>query len=151
MDTTNLISLAVSITVGLFIFFQLRYFVKQLKLHSFLEVIRTNRELIMLGISNPELLRELRMGSRTIYDEADFHPEKEIRTRYCQLWINQAHTAWQAHKMGLYTKDNWKAFKKDIVENIFQTEEFKKRWPKVRSYYAKDFREFVNSAISQSH
>ena len=144
----SLISLVIAIIIGSFVFFQLRYYIRQLKLSSLSEIVRTNRELITLGINNPDLFRDLIVGSRMINNKADFDPKMEIKTRYCQLWINQAYFLWEAHKLGLYTKDNWEANRRDIVETLFESEEFKKRWQKVEKYYPKDFGEFVKNSMS---
>jgi len=140
-DTINLListlALLVAIGSGAFVAVQVRAYLRQLRFDALSRILEVNRQLLLVGFEHPELLTVLE--GQTI---ADFRMQK----RYFQMWLNQVHLMWLAHKENLIDETYWDGHSRDFI-SLANLENFKTHWEGAKTYYEGEFRVFVDSLI----
>jgi len=116
--------------------YQIYQYRKELRSRALFELIATNRELLMLGIQYPKLLK--------VFANTKDDIEEELLSRYAQLWINHAQAAWFRYVHRLLNNDEWVPLRKDLL-NMFQDPEVKKRWEGSKWAYPKKFQSFIDN------
>ena len=125
---------------ALFVWRQIVWFNRQLKLDTLFKISEINRELLIFGIERPELLEILGNGM----------PTSDEQRRYLQLWINQADIVYQAASQKLLTKEVSAALTRDIGE-FFRKDGVILYWKEVEGYYSEGLRRFLGRAMMAPH
>jgi len=116
--------------------YQIYQYRKELRGRAILDGITANREILMIGIQHPELLK--------IFDiNNEKNTEEELLSRYAQLWINQAHSIWYRYNLGLLDEAEWSPMRKDLL-NMFNYPTIKKRWQATKYAYSERFKNFID-------
>lgn len=131
-------ALVVSIGTGVFVYIQVRGYLKQLRFDALSRVLEINRTLLSLGFQNGALFDVLE--GRSI-------PNVQIEKRYLQMWLNQIHLLWLAHREDLIDADHWEGHSRDFVSFV-SLPNFKAHWQHTREFYSPDFGSFVDGLIS---
>jgi hypothetical protein len=126
------------------VFYQLRFFIRQLRLNTLSKIIDANRALIRIGIEDTELLYSIESSSQ-LEDITD----QEIKSkRYRQLFLNHVEFIWQARELNLLNEWQWSGLDEDISET-FETRNMMEHWDNVKEFYPSKFQEYVDDIIKE--
>lgn len=122
--------------------YQIIHYRKELRQRAVLDMVQSNRDILMIGIQNPVLLKVF----CNLEDE-----QEELLSRYAQLWINHAHALWYTHVIvGHIDNEEWKPLKEDIFKMLNQPV-IRKRWEKNKQGYPDKFQLFIDSNLVKLH
>ena len=134
-----LVSVLISFVSVCLVVVQLRHYSVERNLESLIQVHETNRELLTLGFSNPELFEIL-------MDSDNVNPVWE--KRYLQLWLNQLSLIHAFQTRGIFREDLREALKRDIRDFMAQ-QNMRKHWRGNGHYYSASFRSFIEKILEE--
>lgn len=137
----SIISILVSLTALWLTTKRLRLLKILAVLGSETEIIKTNRELICLAFSFPELM--------DVFDGISI-PNKQIQSRYLQMWINQFYLLYKSNDARTISDDFFNSSTIDIYE-FFKTEPVKELWIEISDFYDIGFVDYINSLFTKNH
>jgi len=119
---------------------QVRLNKRRLQLDVKAQVAATNRDLLKLAFSNPELF--------SLFEDGIIQNESK-RRHYIQMWLNHIFLMWEAHEQELLSDSEWYSDKKDIAD-FFTIKAVSKHWNEVKTFYPPDFVQFILCVSQQS-
>lgn len=126
--------------IGLFIVaWQLWIANKQRETDSLARLLDTNRQLISLGFSQPELLKILR-------DEKNVNPALEHY--FLQLWLNHFSMAHAYIKHSFFRRERRENLTRGIT-GFMKMANMQHHWENEGQYYPPSFQKFVNKIIKE--
>lgn len=120
--------------------YQIYHYRKELRHRAVLDMAAANREILMIGIQHPVLLKLFTKGRSK---------EEELLSRYAQLWINHAHAIWHRHTIGHLDDEEWLPVREDMLE-MFNVPVVKSRWDTTKWAYPKGFQMFIDDYLQKS-
>ena len=134
-----LFSAGVSFTGLVFVGLQLRSGTKQRTSDSLVKILDTNRELITLGFSHPELFAILAGGT-----EAD----PIWIQRYLQLWLNQFSLVHSYIQNAILPREAKENLERDISE-FMATPNMRKHWRAFGHLYPVSFQTYIKDVLKK--
>jgi hypothetical protein len=119
------------------VFVQLWFIIRQMKLDAFIRVQENNRELVRLGIENPEMLRYLT-------EEAEVNDPRALR--YGQLWINQMNLVFRMYQAKQLSSEEWGSMREDLAE-FMKVPLIRQQWLSAKRNYPASFQQFADSFL----
>jgi hypothetical protein len=132
-----LFSATVSFIALIFVGVQIRAATRQRTSDSLVKILDTNRELITLGFSHPQLFEIL---------TGDKNPNHVFTQRYLQLWLNQFSLVYfylQNSVLQGEAKDN---LERDLSE-FMTMPNMRKHWQKFGKLYPASFQTYINEIL----
>jgi len=91
----ELLADGITVIAGVIVVYQLRLLLHQRQLEAFVRNHDTTRELIVLAMDRPELLKLLN-GAKL--------GKNVVGQKYMQLWVNHLYTAYVSNRQGLVSR-----------------------------------------------
>jgi hypothetical protein len=109
---------------------------RQHRAEALIKICETNRQLVITGLENPDLLKIIGSGRK----------KEEVRRRYLQIWLNQVELMFRLNLFGLFQTTHWRGLERDI-RDFMEMPAMNEHWHNCRNYYADDFQRFVDEEI----
>lgn len=138
-DSIALISLVLSVVSIAMVVVQFNASIEQQKLSSLLEILTTNRELMLTSFEYPEFAAIFYQS-----EESDLGALK----RYKQLWLNHMLIMYYIGKKGMYDK-GLSAMLSGEVEEFLRYPMMRAHWDRYQKHYPKDFRAAMNRSLAK--
>lgn len=136
MAQSDFIAVAALIVSVISFFLQFRHTTEQRQIDAEMRVKETNRELITLGFSHPELFK--------VMDDQPASPRLE--RAYLQLWLNFYEQIFLDRRRGLFSREFFDGLQRDMQE-IFSQRNMQRHWHAHKIYYQTPFQTFGNSLL----
>jgi hypothetical protein len=109
---------------------------RQLKLDTLIKITDSNREIVAIGMSHPQLWPGIEG------EDESCSGEFEAQRRYLQLWINHMQLMWGAWRLGVISREEWNAYRLDMAD-LLHLPSSRDHWERVARFYPKRFRRFI--------
>lgn len=133
---TSIFALIVNVTLLLVATRNIRIIRAQLKSQSYHQIIDSHRNLFLDIIKSDELLNAI----------SDSNIDETRKTMLASVIINHASRIFNDFVNDIAHIGNKDSFLEDLVET-FQIEIVSARWPQVRAYHNKDFRDYIEKEV----
>ena len=138
VNVGGLLVAAVGISLTLL---QLRLLRRQLMLDALVRIMDSNRAIVALGFEHPGVWSSLHSGATVLAEEA------QLRRRYLQLWTNHMQMIWGAWRLGLVSRREWEAYRRDMSD-FLRVPAWQEHWAQVAEFYPRGFRRLVAALVS---
>lgn len=138
VNVGGLLVAAVGISLTLL---QLRLLRRQLMLDALVRIMDSNRAIVALGFEHPGVWSSLHSGATVLAEEA------QLRRRYLQLWTNHMQMIWGAWRLGLVSRREWEAYRRDMAD-FLRVPAWQEHWAQVSDYYPRGFRRLVAALVA---
>ena len=140
-DKWSLIINGFAAMVSFFLFsviaYQIYHYRQELRGRTILDIKSATREILAFAIRDPRLL--------ALFEVDNTDTEREVLSRYAQLWINHAHGIWHLRYSAAHLNfDEWYRMREDM-KNLFSLPLVEERWERWKNAYPGKFQNFVGN------
>lgn len=114
---------------------QVKTLTKDLEYRVLLDTVQSNRHVIEIGLRDPNLLSVIQKEDTL---------DGEAKTRYAQIYINQAMLFWHQARLGITPASDLQSLKSD-ARSVLNSPAVQSRWSANKHSYPPDFITFMDA------